>query len=144
VEKHVVTLIYLARQIRHSTQATRIAAYHQAQEQMWSVAEAFATDSILSDILSRTLAGGLDDLDMPERIRMEFALGSLYFGFESLLSLHEKGHIDPELWDNVLENNFRLWGSPLGREFLASRRGPVSRRLEALVSERLDRKSSDR
>ncbi len=36
----VVTLAYLARQIRDSAQATSIAAYHQAQEQTWSVGAA--------------------------------------------------------------------------------------------------------
>lgn len=133
----VVTLVYLALQIRHSTQATRIAAYHQAQEQLWSVGAAVSTDPELARILADTFAGGIDDLALPERMRLEFALASLYFGFESLLALKERGHIEPELWDNVFENNFRLLGSPLGLEYLATRRGTISRRLEARIKERL-------
>jgi hypothetical protein len=59
-----------------------------------------------------------------------------------MLALHEKGQIDPELWQNVFENNFRLLGSPLGREYLTSRRGPISRRLEALVDEHVNREGT--
>jgi hypothetical protein len=138
----VLTLVYLARQIRHSADATKIAAYHQGSQQMWSLALAVSSDPELADILSRTYEGNIDSLELPERIRLEFALASLYFGFESLLALHERGHIDPELWQNVFTNNFRLLGSPLGREYLATRRGSISRRLEAEVYKRLEEKAA--
>ena len=65
----------------------------------------------------------------------------MYFGFESLLALHERGLVEPELWGNVVENNLRLLGSPLGREYLATRRGAISRRLEGMIAERLERRS---
>ena len=133
----VVTLVYLARQIRHSAQATRIAAYHQASEQLWSVSATISTDPGLAEILASTFSGGIDRLAPPDRIRFEMAMGSLFFGFESLLALHEKGHIDGELWENWFENVMGLLGSPLAREYLASRPGSISRRLEALINEHL-------
>jgi len=135
----VVTLIYLARQIHQSTVATRIASYHQAQEQLWSVGAAIATNRELAEILARTYAGGIDQLAVPDRLQLESALASLYFGFENMLVLHEKGFIDTELWQNVIDNNARLLRSPLSQEYLASRRGGISRRLEAAVEERLKR-----
>ncbi len=138
----VATLIYLARQIRESTQATRITAYHQATEQLWSVGVAVSKDSELAEILARTFAGGIDSLALPDRMRLEFALGSLYFGYESLLALHERGFIDGKLWQNVIENNIRLLGSPLGREYLESRHGSISRRLEALIDEHVKREGA--
>ena len=138
----VATLVYLARQIRHSAEATRIAAYHQASEQIWSVGIAISNDPEMARILAKTFAGRLDRLDFSDRMRLEFVLGAFYFGTESMLALHEKGQIDPELWQNVFENNFRLLGSPLGREYLASRRGPISRRLEALVDEHINREGT--
>ena len=138
----VVTLIYLARQIRESTQATRITAYHQATEQLWSVGAAVSTDPGLGEILAKTLAGGIDGLALSDRVRLESALSSLYFGFESLLALHERGFIDAELWENVIENNIRLLRSPLGREYLESRHGSISRRLEALINEHAKREGA--
>jgi hypothetical protein len=133
----VITLVYLARQIRHSAEATRIAAYHQGQEQLWSMAGIISTSPELADTLARALNSGFDSLEFAEQVRLESALSPLYFGFESMLTLHEQGHIDPELWDNVFDNNFRLIGSKLGREYLATRRGSISRRLEAKVNEKL-------
>ncbi len=138
----VVTLVYLARQIHHSTQATRIAAYHQATEQLWSVGVAVSKDSELAEILARTFAGGIDSLALPDRMRLEFVLSSLYFGFESLLALDERGFIDAELWQNVIENNIRILGSPLGREYLESRHGSISRRLEILIDEHVKREGA--
>ena len=138
----VATLIYLARQIRESTQATRITAYHQATEQLWSVGVAVSKDSELAEILARTFAGGIDSLALPDRMRLEFVLSSLYFGFESLLALDERGFIDAELWQNVIENNIRILGSPLGREYLESRHGAISRRLEALIDEHVKREGA--
>ncbi len=138
----VATLIYLARQIRESTQATRITAYHQATEQLWSVGVAVSKDSELAEILARTFAGGIDSLALPDRLRLEFVLSSLYFGFESLVALDERGFIDAELWQNVIENNIRLLGSPLGREYLESRHGSISRRLEALIDEHVKREGA--
>ena len=138
----VATLVYLARQIRNSAEATRIAAYHQASEQLWAVGIAISNDPEMARILAETFAGQLDRLDFSDRMRLEFVLGSFYFGTESMLALHEKGQIDPELWQNVFENNLRLLGSPLGREYLSTRRGPISRRLEALVAEYVNREGT--
>ncbi len=140
----VVTLAYLARQIRQSTQATRIAAYHQAQEQCWSVGADISTDPGMADILARTLDGGIESLAPAERVRFEMAMSSLYFGFESLTALHEKGLIDSELWQNWFENNVQVLGLPLFREYLASRPGSISRRLEARINEHLKREVNGR
>ena len=139
----VVTLVYLARQIRQSTQATHIAAYHQAQEQLWSAGVAIATDPGLAEILVRAADGGIDGLAPPERIRLEMAMSSLHFGFESLTALHEKGLIDTELWQNWFDNVVPMLASPLGREYLASRRGSISRRLETLVDEHLRQEGAE-
>jgi hypothetical protein len=139
----VVTLVYLARQIRHSTEATRIAAYHQGQEQLWSIAGTMSASPELADILARSLNDGFASLDYTERVRLEAALSPLYFGFESMLTLYEQGHIDSELWHNVFDNNFRLIGSKLGREYLATRPGSISRRLEVMVDECLEKKEQD-
>lgn len=135
----VATLIYLARQIRDSAEATRIAAYHQAQEQLWSVGIAISSDPETIRVLAGTYTGGFDSLKLEDRMRVEFALGTFYFGMESMLALYEKGHIEAELWQNVFENNFRLLGSPLGREYLATRGGPISRRLEIRINEYLEK-----
>jgi hypothetical protein len=135
----VVTLVYLTRQIRQSTQATRVAAYHHAQQPLWSISAAISTDPGLAELWDKASTAGIDSLAPPGRLRLELALTSLYFGLESLLAHHEKGFIDLELWENFLENNVRALDTPLGREYLASRRGSLSRRLETAIAERVVR-----
>ena len=129
----VVTLVYLARQIRGSTAANHVMAYHQAQQQLWSAAETVANDPTLSELVANTIGGGIDTLSPPDRIRVEFLFGSFLFGMESMMGLYRKGYIDSELWKNVFDNNFRLVGSPLCREILANRPGPLSQSLIALI-----------
>lgn len=137
----VVTLVYLIRQIRQSTEATRVAAYHHAQEPLWSISAAIATDPGLAEVWTRASAEGIDSLAPRDRLQLEMALTSLYFGLESLLAHHEKGLVDPELWKNFFENNVQALDTPLGREYLASRRGSLSRRLEAMIAEHVKRES---
>ncbi len=138
----VVTLVYLTRQIRQSTHATGVAAYQQSQQQIYAMSVAIATDPELAEIFARAFAGGIDSLGPSDGVRFEAAMSTYYFGYESLLALHERGHIDAELWQNVIENNLRLLGSPLGREYLASRRGSISRRLEAMINEHVKREGA--
>ena len=133
----VVTLVYLTRQIRQSTHATGVAAYQQSQQQIYAMSVAIATDSELAEIFARAFAEGIDSLGPSDGVRFEAAMSTYYFGYESLLAHHEKGLIDPDLWQNFLENDSQLLGSSLGREYLASRRGSISRRLEAVVNEHL-------
>jgi len=131
----LATLYYLARQIRQSTVATRISNYHDAQQQLWSAAESIATDAVLSGEISRSIEQGWHKVDAENRARMEFIFGSFFFGMENMLALYERGQIDSEQWENVFDNNFRLVGSALGREYIANRPGAVSRRLEKLIDD---------
>jgi hypothetical protein len=134
----VATLVYLARQIRHSAEATRIAAYHQATQQLWSGSIALSTDPGLAEIMAKAFEEGIDGLALPDRIRLEMTLTSLFFGAESLLALHEKGLIYAELWQNWFENSLQLLGSRPCKEYLATRPGSISRRLETLINEHLE------
>ena len=130
------TLLYLARQIKHSIEASRISNYHGAQEQLWSAAETIAADAVLSREIANAIEQGIQSVTPENRVRLEFVMGSFFFGMENMLGLYEKGQIEPEQWDNVFENNFRLVGSTLGREIIAHRPGPISRRLEELINDR--------
>lgn len=129
------TVYYLAQQIRRSTSATQISNYHEAQQQLWSAAESIATDDTLSSEISRSIDHGWQKVDPHNRARMEFIFGSFFFGMENMLALYERGQIDAEQWQNVFDNNYRLVGSALGREYIATRPGAVSRRLQRLIED---------
>jgi hypothetical protein len=121
----VVSLVYLAVQIRHNTKSVQSASYHQAAEQMWSYCFAMAESESLAEISARDRSG--EPLTTAEKMRLGAAMQGLLFGFENCLRLREQGLVDDEIWNNLLDNSMPgLWA---WRSHLAQRPGPLSRRL---------------
>jgi ketosteroid isomerase-like protein len=127
----VASLVYLAIQIRQNTRAVRSSSYHQAAEQTWNYCLAIAQDPSLAEILARRASGG--PLTPTEQIRCNGADHALLFGFENMLRLHEEGLIDPDVWQNVVENSMTFLGTEAGRNLLVNRPGPLSQRLLARI-----------
>jgi len=127
----IVSLLYLAVQIRQNTKAVRSSSYHQAAEQTWNYCLAVAQDPTLADILARRIAG--ESLSPVEEVRASAADQALIYGFENMLRLQEEGLIDQDVWENVLQNSMTALGSEFFRSFLATRPGPLSKRLLAEI-----------
>ena len=53
----IVSLLYLAVQIRQHTKAVRSSSYHQAAEQTWNYCLAVAQDPTLAELFARRMAG---------------------------------------------------------------------------------------
>jgi hypothetical protein len=130
----IVSLLYLALQIRQNTRAIRSSSYHQAAEQTWNYCLAVAQDGSLAELLHRRAAGA--PLSPSEQIRIGSADQALIFGFENMLRLHEEGLVDPDVWENLIENSMVFFGSKNGRTLLAARPGRLSKRLLAEVEAR--------
>lgn len=127
----IVSLLYLAVQIRQNTRAVRSSSYHQAAEQTWNYCLAIAQDGSLAELLARRGAG--EPLTPAEVLRVRAADQALIFGFENMLRLREEGLIDPDVWQNLIENSMAFFGSKNGRAILAARPGPLSKRLLAEI-----------
>ena len=140
----IASLAYLAVQIRQNTlqirqniEASQTSSYHQAQEQTWQIAIAMAQDGELTRIVATVAEAGLDALTPEERVRFDVGFSSFCFGIESLFKLYEKGLVDPENWENTVQNNFHWFSNPHILSYLRSRPGPISRRFLAFVEKRL-------
>jgi hypothetical protein len=127
----VVSLLYLAIQIRQNTKAVRSSSYHQAAEQTWNYCLAVAQDESLAEILARRMAGG--DLTPAEQMRANISDQALIYGFENMLRLQEQGLVDSEIWQNFMANSMQGLSSDHIRGLLASRPGPLSKRLLAII-----------
>jgi hypothetical protein len=123
----IVSLAYLAVQIRQNTRALRSTSYHQAAEQTWSAVLAVAQDASLAAAYAKLLDGR--EPTPEEQVQVAFADVALIFGFENMLRLNEQGLLDPDVWDNVLKNSIGYLGSARVREVLSQRPGPLSARL---------------
>ena len=55
-----------------------------------------------------------------------------------LFKLYEKGLVDPENWENIVESQLDVWWSnPHRMAYIRSRPGPISRRFAAYLERRL-------
>jgi len=141
----IASLGYLAvqirqntRQIRQNIEVSRVASYNQAQEQTWQVPLAIVQDADSIRAFARFSEQGLDSLTGEEALRVQVFLSPFFHGIDSLFLLYEKGLIDPENWDNIVENQLEEWWSnPRAIAHLRSRPGPISRRLAAHIERRL-------
>jgi len=127
----VISLLYLAVQIRQNTRAVRSASYHQAAEQTWNYCLAVAQDASLAELIAKGAEG--QSLTGADHIRLNVANQALIYGFENMLRLHEEGMVDPDVWRNFFENSVPDLKSDAVREFLRGRSGPLSRRLLAAI-----------
>lgn len=109
----VVTLVYLAFQIRHNTTSVEAAAVQSASQAFADVVESFARDPELTRIY---IAGTKDfgALSSEERQRFAAIMGAMLHRFEGLVILSDRGLLPPRSWDgavNRLRGAFALPGT---------------------------------
>jgi hypothetical protein len=109
----VVTLIYLARQIRHNTTTVEAATVQAASEAFAEILDTLAKDP---ELMNLYLSGckDFDRLSSEERMRFDFIMGMLLHRFEGFVSLQDRGLLPPDSWDgavNRLRGTFRLPGT---------------------------------
>jgi hypothetical protein len=138
----VVSLIYLAIQIRQNTTQMRQntiavgnASYHQALEQGWLVNVKIAEDPEIARIMREGFRD-LGELNDDERMRCLALMQNAMFAFENLMRLREQGLIDVDVWENLLDTNRRYFHHPGVQHYLRNRQGVLSTRFRELLRRR--------
>jgi hypothetical protein len=129
----IISLVYLAYQIRQNTRALHSASYAQSTEQAWLVNVAVAQDAALARLFSEVASGNA--LTPEEESQYSAAMSNLFFGLENLFRQYEQGLIDSDTWENVVVNGLAKL-SPSVWERWRDRQGPLSRRLLLYLRER--------
>jgi hypothetical protein len=132
----IVSLGYLAQQVRSNTRSVRAAAY-----QSWFASYDSLSDLLLGDAELDSLAhrGAADPLALTPDERQWF-FGVLRRGFrqfESLYYQHREGMIDRDLFDGWRRIYARSAEGPAFREFWAEERGIFSARFREFVEREL-------
>ncbi len=123
----VVSLIYLAVQIRQNTRAVRAYSFHAATDSFNLLNTTIAHDESLARIF-RLGSEELGNLNEDERVRFNFLfLGALRV-FETLYYQNKQGTGDPALWTAETSTMIALLTAPGGREWWES--NPLSITLE--------------
>jgi hypothetical protein len=109
----VVSLIYLAFQIRRNTLSIQASTIQSATEASTEIMELMAREP---DLLSLFHAGTHDFEALSELDRLRFAtvMGALLYRFENLVAQTERGLLPPGSWDGVvnrLRGTFALPGT---------------------------------
>ena len=115
----VVSLIYLAIQIRQNTRAVRAASFHAVTDSFNLLNTTIAHDESLARIF-RLGSEDLGKLNDDERVRFNFLfLGALRV-FETLYYQNKGGTGDPALWIAETSTMIALLTTPGGREWWES------------------------
>ena len=98
----LITLIYLAAQIRQNTRAVRSSAFQQVVDSFSEISLAIGLNREVSEIFDRARVG-LSALDSVERRRHWSVLLSLFRRAESVFFQSEQGTLPFESWEGIRE-----------------------------------------
>ncbi len=93
----LVTLIYLALQVRDGTNEQRMAASREATRELASVLKTIVTTPEQAELFMAAL-GQFDRLEGADRLRISAILSHLLRLFEQLFYQQEAGRVDAEVW----------------------------------------------
>jgi hypothetical protein len=133
----IISIIYLAVQVRQNTRAIHSSRYQDATDSVAAFYSLIAQDADVAALFNSGLrdAGSLDETDSR---RFAALLNSVFSHFENLHFQNEQGTIDAQLWqrwsrilDWYLEHpGVKTWWSLADLQFADSFRSVVSRRLD--------------
>jgi hypothetical protein len=103
----IISLVYLATQIRQNTQSVRMSSHHGIADQFTQTNLAAVHDPQLIDLITR---GSLDaeSLSDAERARFYAYIMAIFRTYEELFQLDRKGLADNELWE-ARQRSMRNW-----------------------------------
>jgi hypothetical protein len=94
----VVSLFYLALQVRHNTQSLHAESYARTLERISGVQSKLAGDPTLASIFRRGAADARA-LTPNERIQFSWAFYEMFGAFEFIFHQNQKGVLEDEIWD---------------------------------------------
>ncbi len=100
----LVTLIYLALQLRQNTRAMRAATYEQVVRSTTEWSEMLARDDAVLAVWIKSREGGLDGLTKFERSKYFFTLTTFMRRAESVHYQETQGTLEPEAWQGIRDS----------------------------------------
>ncbi len=130
----LVTLVYLAAQIRQNSRFVKAATYHSTSRARNEFNFAVATTPELSALLARARDDNTS-FDAEERQRFNSLMWGLFNLFEDSLVQHENGLLTPESWESTRWAMADMLSSPAIRDWVQRNRSGLTPTLqEEIVS----------
>jgi hypothetical protein len=138
----VVTLIYLAGQIRQNTQSVRVSAYHAAQRDVADVLDSVASDPELTRIFFDGNQD-YDSLSREDRRRYALCITSLLRKLENILHQTRLGTLERAQWEGLFSEFRRIFGQPGTRAWWVRGRSAFNRELQDFIEQEVIAPSPD-
>ena len=97
----VVSLIYVAIQVRQSTRATKLTSAQNISHELRDATALLANESEMAEIHLKGIADA-DSLTPVERHRFYIVLSALYRVYENAYYLKQEGVLDSDAWDGLI------------------------------------------
>ena len=102
----ILTLIYLAAQIRQNTKALKATSHQETTREASDFTAQIAGDEEVARLFD-TGSRDWDGLGAVERLRFSMLMFRLFFNFQNLYALHESAGIDDEYWQS--QQRVMIW-----------------------------------
>ena len=133
----VVTLIYLARQIHQSTEASRHESLNTALgTHVFQIADLTATDEAAE--LFRRFCSDFHALSLNEKGRIHSALLKRLASFNQVARLHEAGLLDDDEFEAMQGTYISILRTPGGRAWWETYRNMTPKNLNAYITTAID------
>ncbi len=96
----LITLAYLAAQIRQNTATVRSSTAQNTNAQLSQLFSLITSDPQVAEIF-RTGLQDAEGLSPSDQVRFNFLLHNICTNFEDSFHQHEQGHLDPDLWRRI-------------------------------------------
>jgi hypothetical protein len=96
----VISLIYLAREVRSNARETRRAAMRSTLDSLNRFAQQIAEHADLAELRSRGFHD-LESLEGTDRARFESYMHAVFRSLEDVYYQHLEGHLDPRVWRGI-------------------------------------------
>ena len=138
----VISLIYLAMQVRHNTRSIRTENYARALERVSAMQSRLSQDGDFCALFNRALADP-SDLSPDERIQFTWCLYELFGGQEFLFHQSQAGTVPEEVWERWSDTTAWWLTFPGVRSWWHSRPTPFSASFTLYVDALLERAPAD-
>ena len=133
----IISLLYLAYQIRGSSRAQKAESYARALERLSSVQGRLAQDASFNELLNVGLMTP-DQLSLNQRTQLTWLFTEMFGAFEFMYLQSEEGNLPDVIWDQW-QTTMRWWLTFEGaRRWWKGRPAPFSRPFTELVDSCLE------
>lgn len=127
----VISLLYVAFQIRSQTITAKLAALHELARSQRAASTMFAS-TVASDIFVRANES-LDTLSEAESVQLVIMVTNLFRAWENAFLENQEGHLEDHVWETWSRDYARAMGAPSFQKIWALRRANYHRDFQSYV-----------